>query len=141
MARVDAEGFAEKHARRLKGALEDVRTGIGRVTEAPTAKAAAKKDKMKVNLNAALDSGKWERGLKRVSLEDWKKASIDKGVERIPRGIDDAYDKVVKFASELLPHVDAGKTALARMADTTLEDNINRMTTFIRHMAKFERRT
>ena len=140
MARVNPEEFAEKHARRLKGALEDVRTGIDRVTEAPTVKAAAKKDKMKTNLNAALDSGKWERGLKRVSLEEWKRKAIDKGVERTPRGIDDAHDKVVRFASELLPHVDAGKTAIKTLADVTLEDNINRMTTFIRHMSKFERK-
>lgn len=140
MARVDAEGFAEKHARRLKGALQDVRNGIDRVTEAPTLKAAAKKDKMKLNLNAALDNGKWERGLKRVSLEEWKRKAIDKGIERIPRGIDDAHDKVVKFASELLPHVDAGKKSIDKLADVTLEDNINRMTTFIRHMSKFERK-
>jgi len=140
MAKVNPEEFADKHARRLKGALEDVRVGIDRVTEAPTLKAAAKKDKMKTNLNAALDSGKWERGLKRVTLEEWKHKAIHKGVERIPRGIDDAHDKVVQFASELLPHVDAGKAAIVKLADVTLEDNINRMTTFIRHMSKFQRK-
>jgi len=139
MARVSAEEFAEKHARRLKGATEDIRRGVERVTESPTLKAAAKKDKMKTNLNAALDSGKWERGLKRVTLEDWKGKMTDKGIGRIAAGIDAAHDKVVSFASELLPHVDAGKTAIARMSDVTLDDNINRMVTYTRHMSKFKR--
>ena len=140
MARVTPEEFQEKHARRLKGATEDIRRGVERVTEAPTLKAAAKKDKMKANLNAALDSGKWERGLKRVTLDEWKGKTIDKGIGRISAGIDAAAPKVVAFAQELLPHIDAQKQAIAKLPDVTLEDNINRMTSFIRGMAKFQRK-
>ena len=100
------EQFAEKHARRLKGATEDIRNGINAVTVAPTEKAAAKKDKMLNNLQAAVQSGKWERGLKAVSLEAWKQKALNKGLGRIAAGVDEAHDKVVDFASQLLPYQD-----------------------------------
>ena len=140
MAKLTPAEYQEKHARRLKGATEDMRLGVEKVTESPTAKAAEKKDKMRANLNKALDSGKWERGLKRVSLEDWKRQMTEKGIGRVAAGIDGAAAKVTAFASELLPYQDTLKAGIKKMADITLEDNINRMTTFIRGMAKFQRK-
>lgn len=139
MAKLSATEFQEKHARRLKGAVEDIRKGIDRVTENPCDKAAAKKDKMLTNLTSAVQSGKWEAGLKRVPLEKWKKQARDVGVNRIAAGIDASKEKVVAFAEQLLPHIDRGQEKLKAMSDVTLDDNINRMTTFVRHMAEFKR--
>lgn len=139
MARVTPEEFAEKHARRLKGATEDIRRGVENVTEAPTLKAAAKIDKMKRNLLEAIDSGKVERGLKRVGLEDWKDKMISKGINRIPEGIDAAHDKQVAFASELLPYEDNLKRDVSKMSDLSFEDNVQRMVAWSRGMHKFKR--
>ena len=139
MAKLTATEFQEKHARRLKAAVEDVRKGIDRVTENPCEKAAAKQDKMLTNLTAAVSSGKWAAGLKRVSLEDWKKKARDIGVNRIAAGIDGAKDKTIAFAEQLLPHIDREKAKIAAMPDVTLDDNINRMTSFVRGMANFKR--
>lgn len=139
MAKLTPIEFQEKHARRLKAAVEDVRKGIDRVTENPCEKAAAKQDKMLTNLTAAVTSGKWAAGLKRVSLEDWKKNARDIGVNRIAAGIDGAKAKVVAFAEQLLPHIDRERAKIASMPDVTLDDNINRMTSFVRGMASFKR--
>lgn len=139
MAKLTAIEFQEKHARRLKAAVEDVRKGIDRVTENPCDKAAAKQDKMLTNLTAAVQSGKWAAGLKRVSLEDWKKAARDIGVNRIAAGIDAAKSKTIAFAEVLLPHIDRQLEKIKTMPDITLDDNINRMTTFIRGMAEMKR--
>lgn len=139
MARLTAQEFQDKHSRRLKAAVEDVRRGIDRVTESPTDKAAAKKDKMLMNLTAAVNSGKWEAGLKRVSLDDWKRKARDVGVNRIAAGIDAAKDKVIDFAAQLLPYIDRAQSEITNMPDVTLDDNINRMNTFIRRMAQFKR--
>lgn len=139
MAKLTASEFQEKHARRLKAAVEDVRKGIDRVTENPCEKAALKQDKMLTNLTAAVTSGKWAAGLKRVSLEDWKKNARDIGVNRIAAGIDGAKTKVIAFAEQLLPHIDREKAKIAAMPDVTLDDNINRMTSFVRGMANFKR--
>ena len=139
MAKLTSAEFQEKHARRLKAAVEDVRKGIDRVTESPTEKAAAKQDKMLTNLTASVNSGKWAAGLKRVSLEDWKKKTRDVGVNRIAAGIDAAKSKVIAFAEELLPHIDRGQAKIKAMPDVTLDDNINRMVAFTRHMSELKR--
>ncbi len=139
MAKLTPQEFQEKHNRRLKAASEDMRLGVERVTEAPTLKAAKSVQKMRVNILKAIDDGKWEAGLKRVTLDDWKSKMINKGVGRVAAGIDEAAPKVIAFAEKLLPHIDAGKAAIEKLPDVTLEDSIARMTTFTRHMAKFKR--
>jgi len=140
MSKLTASEFQEKHARRLKASVEDVRKGIDRVTESPTDKAAAKADKMLTNLTASVQSGKWAAGLKRVSLEEWKRKTRDVGVNRIAAGVDAAKDKTIAFAEQLLPHIDRGQEKIKAMPDITLDDSINRMTSFTRHMASFTRK-
>jgi len=140
MAKLTAAEFQEKHARRLKAATEDMRKGVMAVTKSPTAAAADKKEKMRANLTAALDSGKWEKGLRRVTLEDWKKKMVDVGVARVASGIDGAKAKTIAFADQLLPHIDSVQAEIKKLPDVTLEDSINRMTTFVRGMAKFQRK-
>ena len=140
MARVTPEEFQEKHARRLKASVPDIQRGIERLTVSPTEQAAKKKDKMKLNINDAIDSGRWERNLRKVTLEAWRQKAVQKGLPRISTGIDGAAEKVRDFASQLLPHVDAGSALIKAMPDLTLDDNIARMTAHIRHMAKFKKR-
>ncbi len=140
MAKLTAAEFREKHARRLTASVEDIRRGIDRVTVNPCELAVAKKDKMLANLTASVVDGRWERGLARVSLEDWKTKTRDVGVGRIAAGIQAAGPKVEAFAEELLPHIDAGQAKLKSMPDITLEDNIARMSAFVRHMANMKRR-
>lgn len=140
MARVTPEEFQEKHARRLKASTPDITRGVERVTKNPCELAAAKQDKMLAKLTESVTSGKWADGLKRVTLDEWKTKMIEKGVARIGPGIDGARDKVIDFASALLPHVDAGVDKVQRMPDLTLDDSINRVGTFLRHMAEFKRR-
>lgn len=138
--RVNAEQFAEKHARRLKASEPDIRIGIERVTTAPGQLAAAKKDKMKAKLVARIDDGTWGRRVAAVGLDEWKKKAITKGVPRIATGIDEAHDKVVDFASQLLPVVDRVRTEVLRMPDLTVEDGIARASKFIRDMSKFKKK-
>lgn len=139
MSKLTPAEFQEKHARRLKESIPDIERGIERVTESPTAKAAAQEAKMKFKINEALNSGKWSRGLKRVSLEDWKKAAITKGVPRISIGIDAAAEKTTKFAGELLAFEDTLKATIDKMNDVSFEDSINRMVAWVRGMKKFKR--
>ena len=140
MAKLTPEQFAEKHNRRTKAALEDMRAGVQGVTEAPTAKAAAKQEKMRQRLLEALESGKWANGLKRVSLEEWKQKMLELGLNRVATGLDANKKKVEEFAAQLLPHIEEGQKLIEKMPDVTLEDSINRMTAFTRHMSKFKRK-
>jgi len=139
MAKLTPEEFAEKHARRLKGSVEDIRTGVQRVTTAPGQLAAKKADKMIANLTKRVQDGTWAKRVGGVSLEDWKSKMIDKGLGRIATGIDSAHGKVVDFAGQLLPAVDAAQAKVKGLPDLTLEDSINRMKTFVREMANFSK--
>jgi len=139
MPKVTAEEFAEKHARRLKASLDDIRKGVERIKESPSAAAAKKLDKMRERWLRAMDEGKIKRGLESVTLDEWKANFLEKGVNRIPTGVDRAHDKVVKFAEKLLAHQAAGQAKIKAMPDVTLEDSIARATEWIRHMAKFRK--
>jgi len=140
MAKVTAEQYAEKHARRLKQAIPDMEAGVQRVTISPTKQAAAKMDKLKANLNKAIDSGKMKRRMEAVSVEEWKEKMLSKGLNRVASGIDAAHAKQVTFANQLLPAVDAAVAKVKKMPDLTLEDSIQRVGSFIRDMAKFEKK-
>lgn len=139
MARVTADQATSKWSTNLKGATTYIRDGVERVTTSPTEKAASKADKMLAGVQKAVQDGKWQAGLRRVSLEDWKRATVDKGIGRIAAGVDGATTKMTNFFSEVLPHIDRGVEKVKAMPDLTLEDSINRSATFIRHMADFKR--
>ncbi len=140
MAKMTAEQFQEKHARRLKAATQDMEEGVRRVTVAPTLKAAQSMQKLRTNLLKAIDSGKMERRLKAVSLQDWQDKMITKGIGRVASGIDGAKDKTIAFAAQLLPAIDRAKANLDKMPSVTLQDNIGRMVAFVTEMSKFEKK-
>lgn len=133
--KVTADEFAEKWGRRLRGATEDIRRGVEKVTEAPSKKAIEKKEKFVKRLLEAIESGRWEKMLGKVTLEDWKKALLEVGLGRISAGTTKAEPKMREFAEWFIPHIEEGLRKIERMPDVTLEDNINRMVEFIRHMA------
>lgn len=137
--RVTAEEYAEKHARRLKASIQDIRSGVERVTESPTELAAAQQDKMLARLTEAVTSGKWARGLRAVSLADWKNKMLTKGVNNIAPGIDAAHNKVVDFARDLIAYENTLLLEIDRMSDLTIEDSIARATAWIRGMSRFVR--
>lgn len=138
--RVTAKEYADKHRRRTSAAIEDMRSGIAKVTEAPGAKAAQQQEKMRAKLVESIDSGKWARRVASVSLEDWKADMLDKGVGRVVSGLERAAPKVEAFAEQLIDHQNTLLVTLDGMPSVTLEDSIARATAWIRGMAKFERK-
>lgn len=132
--------WADKLARNLKNASQDIQNGVNAVQTAPGQKAAAQSQKWINSLNEASTQEKWRRNVAAVSLEDWKKAMLDKGLARIGPGIDAAKPKIVQFAEEVTPHIEAGQRQLEQMPDLTLQDSINRAVTWITHMSEFRRR-
>lgn len=141
MGKLTPEQYQEKQARRLKEATEDMRAGIMRVSESPMKKAAEKEDKMLAGITNAVRTGKWKKGLNRVSLEDWKDKTANKGVDRVAAGIEAAAPKVIAFAQEFLPYLDSVAAEVNKMPDVTLQDSIARMTKQITLVSKFKRKS
>jgi hypothetical protein len=136
MARVDPNEYAEKWGRRLKSATEDVRRGISRVSTAPGLDAVKQQDKLVSNFQESVSSGRWASATRAVSLADWQRAASEKGVNRIAAGVDAALPQQAAMAQRLLAATDAAVAKVKALSSTTLDDNINRMVTFSREMAK-----
>jgi len=136
MAKVNAQEYAEKWGRRLKGSTEDIRRGVQRVTVAPGEAAANQVELMKANIMKSLEDGTWERNVRAVGLQEWQDKFINKGIARIGAGVDAAQTKQVAMAEKLLANVDAAVEVVNRTPRGDLETNINRMTTYAREMNK-----
>jgi len=130
--------LTEKWQRRLKGSIEDMRAGVQRVTVAPGLAAAEKADKWQAAISESRTKEKWRRRVGGVTLEEWKKAMVEKGLSRIASGVDGATSKMTRFATQLIDHQNAGLVTLEKMPDLTLEDSINRMAAWTRHMANLK---
>jgi len=134
--RVNAEQYGARWGSGLKGSVERIRSGVEAVVEAPGKAAAAKADKWHAAISASATKAKWSRRIGAVTLEDWQRAMIQKGVNRIATGVDEAQPKMVVYGEKLIAHQNALLAQLDTMPDLTLEDSISRATAWIRGMAK-----
>lgn len=130
---------AEKWVRNLSGATQEIRDGVGAVTESPTAKAADQSAKYLLNVQRAVDSGKYAARLRGVTLEEWKRKTLDKGIGRIATGAAAAQDDFQDFMTELIPFQERLQAEINSMPDTSLEDSIARQAAWTRGMAEFQR--
>jgi hypothetical protein len=140
MAKLNPTEAKEKWSRNLKASSEYIRKGVDRVTEAPGVKAAAKADKMRAGVLKALDDGTWQERVASVPLGEWKEKMINKGIPHISAGVDAASGKMDDFFAQLFEHQDRGIDTVQNMPDITLDDSINRMVAWTRHMSNFKRR-
>lgn len=133
---ISPEQFADKQATNLKNNLDSMQRGINAVQVNPMEKAAADPDKWLNGIRQSRE--RWQAGMRKVSLDEWKRAMLEKGIPRVAGGIDAARDKVIAFATKLLPYEVNLQKKIDAMPDTDLEASINRMTTWAREMAKFK---
>ena len=127
---------AQKWSRNLASSGESIREGVQDVTQSPTAKAADRAEAYVAGVTRNVD--KWQRGLKKVSLEDWKQAMLTKGLPRIAAGASAGEPKMLSFLDSFLPYVAAGKKDLERMPRGDLQTNIARAVAMMEHNAKFK---
>ena len=136
MVRVSPDQGAEKWARNLSAASQDIATGIARVSTAPGAKAAQASGKWLQKVTQA--EGKFKSNVARVTLSDWQKAATD-GVSRVAAGANAKKGKMASFAADFYAHLDRGANAIASMPTNTVEDGIAKSAAQIRHNAAFKR--
>lgn len=135
--RQNPEQAAALWAQRLSGAGERITQGVNRVTEAPGAKAAQKKQKYLAGVQASAD--KWATRVAAVSLPDWQRAMTEVGIQRISQGAQAKVGKYADFARDFFPHLEAGLAKLANMPDSTQEERIMKSVALMRHNATFKR--
>lgn len=137
MANTNVQATTEKYIRNLTSAVPAIKASIMAVTESPTQKAAAKAEEYVRGVQRAKESGKWQEGLRAVSLEDWKRATADKGAARIATGAMEAKGKMQAFFSQLLPHTAALSQQIAQMPKGSEADSVARMMANFDGMRRF----
>lgn len=126
---------ASRYVTGMTNATEKIRAGVTSVTVSPMEKAASAKAKMLANLTQAVNDGKWERGLKSVSLDQWKALFLEKGLPRIAGGATAAEPKMVEYFTKAFPLMNTLLTKIEAMPNTTLDQSIARSAAWIRGMA------
>jgi hypothetical protein len=128
--------IVDKWGRRLKAATEDIKRGVEKVSVAPSQEAIKKKDLLKKQLIEAIEKGRWEKQLAKVTLDDWKTKMVNVGVGRISSGVDAAKDKMTDFATYLVKAVNEARAEIRTPYTGDIENSVARAAEFIRAMAK-----
>jgi len=133
--RMNSSDISEKWGRNLKHSVPDIQKGLDAVSEAPSAKAVEKQEKMLANLTEAVNNGTWAKRLSAVSLAEWKEKTKKKVAERMAGGVDGAMGKRKAFDNYLVAELNAVLPEISDMADLTLEDSVARVRKLMEHMS------
>lgn len=134
--RVTAAQATAKWERRMATAGEDYSEGVRAVTESPTQAAAAAKSKYVAGVEAAARSGRYERGLEAVSLEEWKQKAVDKGSARLASGAQAAVPKMRSRMEQILRNEEEVLAIVEAMPSDTVEQRMQRALTWMMEMNK-----
>src|SRR5262249_1652963 len=129
---------ANRWKTRLAGAGEAIKAGVLGVTQNPAEKAAQRADAWAAGVQRALADQRFQRGLRRVTLQSWQDATVNKGLPRIAAGAAQAQPKMQQFYEKFLPHMEALKTKLQGTPRGDLQTNIARMIMAVEHAASFK---
>lgn len=124
----------EKWARKMGQAAQDYREGVESVSESPTMAAAMAQDKYLMGVQQAAQDGKFRRGLEAVSLDEWKRKTVEKGAARLADGSQQAIPKVAATMNQLMDNIAQVKAEVDRMPSNTFEERQARMMAFSRGM-------
>ena len=115
------------------------KAGVMAVTENPAAKAAAASEKYRTGVMAALDSGKYQRGLSRVTLQSWQQAAATTGATRLASGVAKGEAKMNAFLTQFVPFQQSVTASVRAMDSSTPEAREQRMLEQVRRTRKFVR--
>jgi hypothetical protein len=140
MGMVSPAQAAQAWVNGMQAAGAKITAGVNAVTVSPTSAAADASDRMLMGITRAVQSGKWQNSLRAVSLQDWKSAMLEKGVNRIGGGAAAAKGKMQAFLGQFLPYLAAGVQQMnAQHPRGDLEANIARMGFLARYNAQFKK--
>ena len=118
----------------MKSSVSRIQSGIDAVQESPMEKAVQAKDKMLAGVTAAVNDGRWEKGLQSVTLSDWKTKTKAKVASGLATGVDAAMPKRQKFDTWLHSTLNAVLPTVAAMPKMSMSDSLARVAAVMEHM-------
>ena len=107
-----------------QAAQDRYKEGIDSVTQHPGELAAAQQDKMRTNINAAIESGLWAARVRKGTVGDWKQRAKVKGAPRLSSGATASVDKYTEAANKMAPVWDAIAQECSSMPSTTMAEKL-----------------
>lgn len=117
-----------------------MKAGVDAVTVSPTEQAAAAKDQWIAGVQRAAAEGKFENGLRAVSLQDWKTAYKEKGIPAAANAARVAEPKMQRFLADFLPYAAQVSETVKAMPKGTLADSKARANAAIDMLAAYRKR-
>lgn len=138
-ARKTAQQVAAKWSQNLTNSTTAIQNGVNAVTTSPTQLAAQNVNGYLQGVQAAVASGKWQRNLQAVSLQDWKTSMQQKGIPHIQTGATAAQPKVATAFGPLLQYVYDTRDAVNQSHPRgSLAQNLARANAFATQMANYK---
>lgn len=134
----DSSAVAQKWAKNLSASTSAIQAGVQAVTVNPAQLAAQAVNQYLAGVQAAVASGKFQRNLQKVTLQDWQNAMLTKGLNRIAAGASAAQPKMAAFMGKWLPYMQQLQSKLSSMPRGDLNQNIQRAVVAIQHNAAFQ---
>lgn len=125
---------ANKWSTNLSAATTEIEIGVNKVTQAPSEKAIAMKQKMIDNWLTSVEDGSWEAGLRRVDLATWKRLMIDIGIRRIRDGAIKAIPKLTDYYTKAFPLMASLEQQIAAMPSRDINDSLERVRAWMNGM-------
>jgi hypothetical protein len=133
-----AAQVAQKWSAGMQSSTTTITNGVNAVTVSPTQLAAQNVQGYLSGVQQAVNSGKWQRNLQAVSLQDWKTSMIQKGIPHIQTGAATAMPKVQAAFGPLLQFIYSTRDQVnSANPRGSLAQNIQRSTAFIQAMSQY----
>lgn len=127
MAMATAAQVADKWVQRTSAATQAYIDGINRTDVNPMAAAAANSAGYLAGVQNAVSSGKWARGLNRVTKEQWQQKAVTLGAQRLATGVTAAKPKFQAFMDQFLPFLANNVSQVRAMPNNSYEARKARM--------------
>lgn len=137
-ARKTAAQVAQKWSQNLSASTQSITNGVNSVQTSPTQLAAVQVNAYLQGVQHAVTSGKWQRGLQAVSLQDWKNSMLQKGVPHIQTGAVQGQGKVQQVMGPLLDFVYNTRDSINQSNPRgSLQQNLARANAFATAMSNY----
>ena len=123
---VDAATATSRWVSSAGAAQQRFAEGVQATQKDPTSLAIAAQPKLVANFNAAIQAGRYQRGLAAVGQAGWKAATVAKAAN-YSTGISASQDKYMAAIGPVLQIEGQLQQQIAAMPNNTLQDSINRM--------------
>jgi|SaaInl7_150m_RNA_FD_contig_21_72560_length_815_multi_21_in_0_out_0_2 hypothetical protein len=118
---------AEKYARNMQNASQDIIKGVETTQKSQSKNAIAAKDKMTQNFNAAMAANKYEEGLTKSGDDKWRRNLINKGVPKIAIGIQTNMPEIVEAMTKVVAVGEEVKRMTSAMPKNSMADSLARV--------------